>query len=438
MARGVRRRWRTPLQPPIDVDRRPARSRPRRTSIVRRRAPRPCSTTGAGVPASRSPRPGDRRGRSSGRCASARRRRWPAPGATPGRGRPRTTSTRSSYRCARTSSTAVLLVALSTRASTAVDTRSGAARVLRRPGRARARPRAGDRRPRRAGRHLRPRADRPRPARPGHPAAVRHRPAAAGALASLADGPEVADRHRPGRSTPSTCTIKDIRGTIFELQRRKHGSSLRADLRKLAQEYAPALSFAPVVRTAGPVDTAVPAEVRDQLLPVLREALSNVARHARPTTASRAVRRRRSEVRLTVLDDGVGIGAGDDRERPAQRPPPRGRPGRLARAHPAAAARYVVRVAGPAALSSAQDRDRASPGRVEPHCLTQAPDVAGVEAEQDDHADRIRGCGRRGTGCSPAAARPSTSSRRAALRPTYRSACRCRASARGRARTGRP
>ena len=40
------------------------------------------------------------------------------------------------------------------------------------------------------------------------------------------------------------------------------------------------LGFAPAVRTTGPVDTAVPAEVREQLLPVLREAVSNVARHA--------------------------------------------------------------------------------------------------------------------------------------------------------------
>ena len=55
-----------------------------------------------------------------------------------------------------------------------------AARVVRRPGRPRARPRPGGRRPGGARRHLRPRADRPRPARRRDPAAVRHRAAAAG------------------------------------------------------------------------------------------------------------------------------------------------------------------------------------------------------------------------------------------------------------------
>ena len=105
-------------------------------------------------------------------------------------------------------------------------------------------------------------------------------------------------------------TIRDIRGTIFELQHHGTGPSLRADVRALVHEYAPLLKFEPVVRTVGPVDTAVPQEVRDQLLPVLREALSNLARHAAADHGEVDVAVEGGEVRLTVIDDGIGLSAG--------------------------------------------------------------------------------------------------------------------------------
>ena len=52
-------------------------------------------------------------------------------------------------------------------------------------------------------------------------------------------------------------TIRDIRGTIFELQHRP-GGSLRSEIRALVREYAPLLGFTPAVRTSGPVDTLSP------------------------------------------------------------------------------------------------------------------------------------------------------------------------------------
>ena len=57
------------------------------------------------------------------------------------------------------------------------------------------------------------------------------------------------------------------------------------------------------------MDAAVPPEVRDQLLAVLREALSNVARHAAADHVEVELAVDDREVRLTVLDDGVGIAA---------------------------------------------------------------------------------------------------------------------------------
>ncbi|MGZ4438397.1 MAG: GAF domain-containing protein, partial [Nocardioidaceae bacterium] len=101
-------------------------------------------------------------------------------------------------------------------------------------------------------------------------------------------------------------TIRDIRSTIFELQ---HGRdrSLRAEVRGVAKEYVPVLGFTPLVRTTGPLDTVVPEPVGDQLLAVLREALSNVARHAEADAAVVEVEVRDGQLLLNVTDNGRGL-----------------------------------------------------------------------------------------------------------------------------------
>ena len=101
-------------------------------------------------------------------------------------------------------------------------------------------------------------------------------------------------------------TIKDIRGSIFELQSRAT-DSLRGAVRTLAKEYVAVLGFEPTVRTTGPLDTAVSTEVRDHLLAVLREALSNVARHAAADRAEVEIRVTDTHLSLTVSDDGAGL-----------------------------------------------------------------------------------------------------------------------------------
>ena len=102
-------------------------------------------------------------------------------------------------------------------------------------------------------------------------------------------------------------TIAAIRGTIFELQHRQ-GASLRAEIRTLVREYVPVLGFSPTVRTTGPLDTAVPAPIREHLLPVLREAVSNIARHALAENADVGVVVSDTDLRLVVSDDGTGLG----------------------------------------------------------------------------------------------------------------------------------
>jgi len=101
-------------------------------------------------------------------------------------------------------------------------------------------------------------------------------------------------------------TIRDIRSTIFELQHAQSGS-LRADLRGVVKEYVPTLGFTPMVRTTGPLDSAVPPALADQLVAVLREALSNVARHAAADAAVVEVDASADQLVLRVTDNGSGL-----------------------------------------------------------------------------------------------------------------------------------
>ncbi|MFI0514906.1 GAF domain-containing protein [Streptomyces sp. WSLK1-5] len=104
-------------------------------------------------------------------------------------------------------------------------------------------------------------------------------------------------------------TIKIIRSTIFGLRSREGGagSGLRARAVRVIGEAASVLGFPPSIRMEGLVDTDVPREIADDVVAVLSEALTNVARHARARRADVVLETDGHEVRLTVSDDGVGI-----------------------------------------------------------------------------------------------------------------------------------
>jgi signal transduction histidine kinase len=103
-------------------------------------------------------------------------------------------------------------------------------------------------------------------------------------------------------------TIHDIRRSIFEL-RTPHGASLRTELRDTVEAAAETLGFRPVLDTSGPVDSAVPDDIVPEILAVVREALSNVARHANARTVRVSVRAAGGQIAVVVQDDGVGSDA---------------------------------------------------------------------------------------------------------------------------------
>jgi signal transduction histidine kinase len=104
--------------------------------------------------------------------------------------------------------------------------------------------------------------------------------------------------------------IADIRTAIFSLHARGRETmpGLRGQIVAIADELTPMLGFAPAVRLGGRLDESVAVGQAEHLLAVLREALSNAARHANASQVEVSVVAD-SELILRVIDDGTGIGS---------------------------------------------------------------------------------------------------------------------------------
>ncbi len=101
-------------------------------------------------------------------------------------------------------------------------------------------------------------------------------------------------------------TIKDIRGTIFELGATGLASDMRAEITQVVRRAESTLKFRPTLRFVGPVGSVLGADAAADLLAVLTEALSNAARHARASEVDVSVTAG-EEIVLEVIDNGSGI-----------------------------------------------------------------------------------------------------------------------------------
>jgi len=102
-------------------------------------------------------------------------------------------------------------------------------------------------------------------------------------------------------------TVKQIRSVIFGLEAtRPGGDGLRTRVTAVLEEAARPLGFDPRVLFDGPVDTSTDERAAGELVAVLREALSNVARHAHAS---------RVDVEV-VVDDGICLRVSDDGKGP--------------------------------------------------------------------------------------------------------------------------
>jgi signal transduction histidine kinase len=103
-------------------------------------------------------------------------------------------------------------------------------------------------------------------------------------------------------------TVREIRTAIFDLHTLDEDTGgLRRRLLDTAADAASGSGVSPAVRISGPVDAVVSAEVGNDAVAVVREAVSNAVRHGRAQTITLTVEAAGDTFVVDVTDDGVGI-----------------------------------------------------------------------------------------------------------------------------------
>ena len=102
--------------------------------------------------------------------------------------------------------------------------------------------------------------------------------------------------------------IRQIRSSIFQLTPHRFGGHLRTAVMEVVAEVTPVLGFSPDVSFSGPVDILSDPQLTGDVAAVVREGLTNIARHACATRAQVTVSGNAGEMTVCVTDDGVGLG----------------------------------------------------------------------------------------------------------------------------------
>jgi PAS domain S-box-containing protein len=108
--------------------------------------------------------------------------------------------------------------------------------------------------------------------------------------------------------------VREIRTLVFTIGSAYREGSFGQELGVVTAQASRLLGFTPHVRIQGAVEAAVPDPVRVEMMATLREALSNVARHAHATSADVEISADDWLV-LRVTDNGAGLPPGFDPRR---------------------------------------------------------------------------------------------------------------------------
>jgi len=105
--------------------------------------------------------------------------------------------------------------------------------------------------------------------------------------------------------------VQQLRSTVFGLARPNSIGADAADLlRTIAEKAARGLGFHPTVECVGDVDRVSDPELLGHLVLAAREALSNVARHAKASAVNVTLDVCDRSVDLIVADNGIGVPSG--------------------------------------------------------------------------------------------------------------------------------
>lgn len=100
--------------------------------------------------------------------------------------------------------------------------------------------------------------------------------------------------------------VKEIRRTILDLNQPQISEDPLDELRGLVTTFRRVLGFTPRLRVSGDLE-ALDEKMLGHVVAVVRESLSNVARHSKATKASVRLWVEPGSVRVKVVDNGVGI-----------------------------------------------------------------------------------------------------------------------------------
>ncbi len=125
----------------------------------------------------------------------------------------------------------------------------------------------------------------------------------------LASSPAASDRLHEAIDVLDD-TIREIRSTVFAMSRTRRvaGANVRGEILDLVDRGTTGAEVDTRVDLDGPIDDVDP-QIADHLLASLREALVNVARHARATEVDVEVRVGATDIVLRVADNGSGFDA---------------------------------------------------------------------------------------------------------------------------------
>ena len=108
--------------------------------------------------------------------------------------------------------------------------------------------------------------------------------------------------------------IQQVRSTIYELGMNRDGRGIRDNVIALVRELNDVVGFKLHVSLDGPVESSISDEVAEHLLATIREAVTNVGRHAQATEASVHVLAENGQCRLTIEDNGIGFDTASGRQ----------------------------------------------------------------------------------------------------------------------------
>ena len=103
--------------------------------------------------------------------------------------------------------------------------------------------------------------------------------------------------------------ISEVRTAVFTLGSAHRDGSFGQELGIIIAQASRLLGFTPHVRIDGPVEALITPEARIELVASLREALTNVARHAKATAAHVELELGDGRLTARIRDNGIGLSA---------------------------------------------------------------------------------------------------------------------------------